>query len=317
VFFFGIELAPLTVLIATSVVRGSQQGESHGGVFLVDLDREHVAQTIDWNTADIDWQGRGWDRGLRGIEFDGDRIFIAASDELFVYDRDFNRIASYRSPYLKHCHEISRFKRRLYLTSTGFDSLLGFDLDANRFSWGLAISKASGAFRAVPFDPAGEHGPAPSNTLHLNSVYAIERGLYVSGLRTGGLLKFDGRRITLVATLPQGSHNARPYRGGVLFNDSQADVVRFASPETGRAFRVPRYAESALTHTDAGDSRLARQAFARGLCVIDEDVIAAGSSPSTIALHDLKTVKTTMTVTLSHDIRNAIHGLEVWPYGNF
>ena len=307
----------MTVLIATSVVRGSRQGESHGGVFLVDLERERVVQTIDWNKTDIDWQGRGWDRGLRGIAFDGDRVLIAASDELFVYDREFNRIASYRSPYLKHCHEISRFKRRLYLTSTGFDSLLGFDLDANRFSWGLAIGRSSDAFRAVPFDPAGEHGPPPSNELHLNSVHAIERGLYASGLRTGGLLKFDGRTITTVATLPQGSHNARPYRDGMLFNDSQADMVRFASPGSQCAFRVPRYAEHLLTHREAGDSRLARQAFARGLCVLDDDLVAAGSSPSTIALHDLKRVKTVLTVTLSHDIRNAIHGLEVWPYGAF
>jgi hypothetical protein len=307
----------LTVLIATSVVRGSHQGESHGGVYLVDLERERVAQTIDWNTTDIDWQGRGWDRGLRGIEFDGDRIFIAASDELFVYDREFRKLASYRSPYLKHCHEISRFKRRLYLTSTGFDSLLGFDLDNNRYSWGLKIGRANGAFQAVPFDPLGEQGPPPSNTLHLNSVYGLERGLYVSGLRTGGLLKFDGRTIGLVATLPHGTHNARPFRNGVLFNDSQADVVRFASPDAQRAFRVPRYAENLLTHTDAGDSRLARQAFARGLCPLSDEVIAAGSSPSTIALHDLARVQTTMTVTLSFDIRNAIHGLEVWPYGAF
>ncbi len=307
----------MTVLIATSVVRGSQQGESHGGVYLVDLERERVAQPIDWNTADIDWQGRGWDRGLRGIEFDGERVFIAASDELFVYDREFRKLASYRSPYLKHCHEISRFRRRLYLTSTGFDSLLGFDLDANRFCWGLTIGRTSDAFHAVPFDPSGERGPPPSNTLHLNSVCAMERGLYTSGLRTGGLLKFDGRTIAMVATLPQGSHNARPFRDGILFNDSEADAVRFASPGSQRIFRVPRYAESLLTHRDAGDSRLARQAFARGLCVIDDNVIAAGSSPSTIALHDLQAIKTTMTVTLSHDIRNAIHGLEVWPYNDF
>jgi hypothetical protein len=304
-------------LIATSVVRGSRQGESHGGVYLVDLDRERVVQTIDWNTTDIDWQGRGWDRGLRGIEFDGDRILIAASDELFVYDRAFRKLASYRSPYLKHCHEISRYKRRLYLTSTGFDSLLGFDLDRNRFAWGLSIGKVSGAFRAVPFDPVGEHGPPPSNTLHLNSVHGIERGLYFSGLRTGGLLKFDGHSIREVATLPEGTHNAQPHGDGILFNDSQADAVRFASPRAQRVFRVPRYDEHLLTHRDLDDSRIARQAFGRGLCVIEDHLIAAGSSPSTIALHDLDRVKTTMTITLSYDIRNALHGLEVWPYGDY
>jgi hypothetical protein len=307
----------LTALIATSVVRGSRQGESHGGVYLVDLDRERVLQVIDWNKADIDWQGRGWDRGLRGIEFDGDRIFIAASDELFAYDREFRRIGSWRSPYLKHCHEISRFERRLYLTSTGFDSLLGFDLDRNRFAWGLHVQKTGSGLRGVPFDPMGEHGPPPSNALHLNSVVALQRGLYFAGLRTGGLLKFDGRTIREIASLPEGTHNARPHRDGILFNDSQADVVRFASPTAQRVFRVPRYDEQRLTHRDLDDSRIARQAFARGLCVIDDHLVAAGSSPSTIALHDLDRVKTTLTITLSLDIRNAIHGLEVWPYGDF
>ena len=115
----------MTTLIATSVVRGSRQGESHGGVYLLDLDQGQAAQAIDWNTANIDWQGRGWDRGLRGIAFDGDRVFIAASDELFEYTPEFEQVASYRTPFLKHCHEIVRYERRLYLTSTAYDSILG------------------------------------------------------------------------------------------------------------------------------------------------------------------------------------------------
>ncbi|MEJ2604250.1 MAG: hypothetical protein P8172_13355, partial [Gammaproteobacteria bacterium] len=68
----------MTSLVATSVVRGSHQGESHGGVYLIDLERERVVRTVDWNAPDIDWQGRGWDRGLRGIAFDGERVYIAA-----------------------------------------------------------------------------------------------------------------------------------------------------------------------------------------------------------------------------------------------
>ena len=62
------------------------------------------------------------------------------------------------------------------------------------------------------------------------------------------------------------------------------------------------------------DTRVARQAFGRGLCVIDDDRFAAGSSPSTVALHDLRPGNPARMVTLSHDVRNAIHGLEVWPY---
>jgi len=59
----------LPKLLATSVVRGSEKGQSHGGVYLIDFESQQVEQKIDWNTGDIDFAGRGWDRGLRGIEF--------------------------------------------------------------------------------------------------------------------------------------------------------------------------------------------------------------------------------------------------------
>jgi len=68
------------------------------------------------------------------------------------------------------------------------------------------------------------------------------------------------------------------------------------------------------SHTDMDDSRIDRAGFGRGLCVIDDTLVAAGSSPSTIALHELAMARTRSVVTLSHDIRNAIHGLEVWPF---
>ena len=304
----------MPTLIATSVVRGSRQGDSHGGVYLVDLDRQRVRQPIDWNTTDIDWQGRGWDRGLRGIAFDGERVFIAASDELFAYTPDFELIDSWRSPYLKHCHEITRFERRLYLASTGFDSVLAFDLDEHRFSLGLHLSEQDGRLNAATYDPTGNRGPAASNRFHLNSVFAERRGLFIAGLRSGGLLCFTGKRVERVAELPEGTHNARPFKDGVLFNDSASDRVRFISEDKQRIFAVPRFQEDRLTHTDLDDARIARQAFARGLCVIEGELIAGGSSPSTITLHDLGSMKTVLSVNLTLDVRNAIHGLEVWPF---
>ncbi len=304
----------VTTLIATSVVRGSRQGESHGGVYLIDLDAEEVRQVIDWNTPDIDWQGRGWDRGLRGIAFHEDRVYIAASDELFVYDPGFERVSSHRNPYLKHCHEICCYRDRLYLTSTGFDSILAFDPARAAFTWGLQVSRLHREFRGVPFNPAGGSGPPPRNELHLNNVHCNDRGMYLSGTRTLGMLHFNGKTITRTATLPQGVHNAQPFADGVIFNDTEADVVRFASPDENKVFRVPRFDPARLTHTDLDDSRIARQAFGRGLTPIDGHTLAAGSSPSTIAIHDLAALKTTRMVNLSLDIRNAIHGLEVWPY---
>jgi hypothetical protein len=77
---------------------------------------------------------------------------------------------------------------------------------------------------------------------------------------------------------------------------------------------IPRYEDSELTHTDLDDSRIARQAFGRGLCLITDTLFATGSSPSTITLHDIENMKTVLSINLSMDVRNAIHGLEVWPY---
>jgi len=142
-------------LLTTSVVRGSHQGESHGGVYLLDLEKQIVEQKIDWNKSDIDWQGRGWDRGLRGIAFDDETVYIAASDELFAYTPDFELIASWKNTYLKHCHEINIYERSLYLTSTSFDTILGFDLDTKQFHWAMQLSVHNYKFHTSVFDPQG------------------------------------------------------------------------------------------------------------------------------------------------------------------
>jgi hypothetical protein len=303
-------------LLATSVVRGSHKGESHGGVYLIDLQAREVLQKIDWNTVDIDWQGRGWDRGLRGIAFDGELVYMASSDELFAYTPDFRRVGSWRSPYLKHCHEIAVHGRELFLTSTGFDSILGFNLDRQLFDWAMHVQVRQFRFFFRRFDPMGDEGPLALNKLHLNSVFADAAGMYICGLNTGGLLQYSGEHIHMAVELPAGTHNARPFRDGVLFNDTVAGTLRYSGRDerADRVMQVPTYDIETLTFRDADASGIARQGFARGLCLLSDSVVAGGSSPSTITIYDLKNIQILMSVNLTRDIRNAIHGLEVWPY---
>ncbi len=306
----------LPKLIATSVVRGSQQGESHGGVFTIDFEIQDGAQHVDWNTDAIDWEGRGADRGLRGITFDGDDIYIAASDELFVYDRDFNMLRSYKNRYLKHCHEICRVENRIFLTSTGFDSLLAFNLESRKFDWGFQLQKPYNDWSGFAFDPQSESGPRPVNDLHINMVYMDTTGIYVSGLRTNALLHINDRmEVSAVCNLPGGTHNARPWKGGVIFNDTASDCVRYVGRDGAeKAYQIHSYDEADIVFAGVDDSKVARQAFGRGLCPIDDRFIAAGSSPSTITLYDTEMNQKVGFVNLSMDIRNAIHGLEVWPF---
>ena len=307
----------MTKLVTTSVIRGSNQGESHGGVYLLDLDAQTVVQTIDWDKADIDWQGRGWDRGLRGIAFDGETVYIAASDELFAYTPEFELIGSWRNPYLRHCHEISIFERTLFLSSTGYDSILGFDLDSNTFNWGMHIRQEDFQYKASAFNPLAEEGPLMLNKLHINNVVANQNGMYFSGLHSGGLLHFNGKSVNMAVELPAGTHNAQPFRDGVLFNDSQADALRYCGRGEGnedRAMSVPKYPVNNLQYTEMDKSGVARQGFARGLCVLSDTLVAGGSSPSTITVYDLAQNTQVLSVALTMDVRNAIHGLEVWPY---
>jgi hypothetical protein len=303
-------------LIATSVVRGSRQGESHGGVYTLDFNTRTGRQRIDWNTVEIDFEGRGADRGLRGIAFDGDDIYIAASDELFCFDRDFRIRESFRNRYLKHCHEICRLERKVFLTSTGYDSLLAFDLDRRQFDWGFHLQRPYGAWSGFRFDPRSELGPVPSNEFHLNMVHVDGTGIYVSGLRTHALLHLNQQMtVREFCSLPAGVHNARPWNDGVLFNDTAADCVRYVRRD-GRqqAYQIRRYDESEILFAGIDDSNIARQAFGRGLCTFDERLIVGGSSPSTVSIYDTVTAAIVASVNLTMDIRNAIHGLEIWPY---
>ena len=303
-------------LIATSVVRGSEQGQSHGGVYIIDPSAQAVHQVLDWDTADIDWAGRGWDRGLRGVAFFDGEVYIAASDELFVYDQNFRQLRSFRNRYLKHCHEICEYEGKLYLTSTGFDSLLAFDLKEQDFVWGLHAAKIDGTWHAHRFDPHSDVGPPSRNQLHINSVDCNAEGLSFAGLRTGGIISLGtNARLLQQVELPEGIHNARLVGDAVLFNDTAADYLRYVTRDGDeRRFQFPTYDPDELEYAGVDDSKIARQGFGRGLCVINDRLIAAGSSPSTVTVFDIATKQTVFSVNFSMDIRNAIHGLEIWPH---
>ena len=300
-------------------MRGSQQGESHGGVFTVDFEKQEGEQRVDWNTTEIDFEGRGADRGLRGITFVGEDIYIAASDELFCYDRGFEIQNSFRNRHLKHCHEICRMENTIFLTSTGFDSLLAFDLEKKKFTWGFHLQRQYDKWSGHTFDPRSDMGPRPVNDFHINMVHVDNTGIYLSGLRTNAVLHLSNKmEVSEICTLPAGAHNARPYREGMLFNDTQSDCVRYVGRDGGsQAFKIVTYDDADIEFCGIDDSKIARQGFGRGLCPVGDRFVAGGSSPSTISLYDLETNQKVGFVNLTMDIRNAIHGLEVWPYDDW
>lgn len=314
-------MSRLPTVLVSSVVRSAHQGESHGGLYLLDLETGARRRMVDWNTCDISWKGRGLDRGLRGIAFQGEEIWVAAADELFVYDQAFVRLRSYRNPYLAHCHEIHCDGARLYLTSTGYDSVLEFDLAAERFTRGWTLrGRQAGAGQLQlsyhAFDPNADGGPERGDTIHINNVHVEDGAIHVSALRLPVLLRISGGQLTQAARLPVKTHNARPYRGGLLFSNTGRERGEYhaAGQSAPVVFPVPAFDRATLVNGDLPSDH-AQVGFARGLCVSDgaTPVLALGSSPATVTAFELETGRRLARWTLTNDVRHAVHGLAVWP----
>jgi hypothetical protein len=308
----------LPLVLCTTVVRSAHHGSSHGGAYLVDLASGEHRKMLDWNDETIDWSGRGGDRGLRGIAFHGDEIYIAAADEIFVFSPDFRLLRSFRHACLGLCHEIFIAGKRLYLTSTAFDSILVYDLSARRFVAGHCLRRdpATGQLLYRPFDPNGRDLPVAGDTTHLNSVYIEGEHIFVSGVNLDRLIELIDGKAVAFARVPTWTHNARPFAGGVIANSTENDCILIAERD-GRprlSLPIPRYPVEQLENADL-PADFARQAFGRGLAVIDDNRIVAGSSPATLTAWRLAPPTRLASVNLSLDIRNAVHGLVIWPFG--
>jgi hypothetical protein len=325
----------LPKVIASSVVRSTQQGESHGGLYLVDLEIEKIDKVIDWNTVDINWEGRGKDRGLRGIAFYKDQILLAASNEIYVFDKLFNKIKSYSNKYLNHCHEIFVADDQLYVTSTGFDSILEFDMQSELFTRGFEIrfNNSNWILNKIwqkffkenlvnkpnlkIFDPNSDFGPKQFDQIHLNNVVIHNDYICVSGRRTNKIFGIKDEMLSILASISMGTHNASLMGddGRVIMNDTNCDLVRVTNREgiCQKKFNIPMYSKEKLEMNNIPKDH-ARQGFGRGLAIYEDDFLIIGSSPATITVFDLASGKIIKSINLSMDVRNAIHGLEIWPF---
>ena len=268
---------------------------------MLDLEKQGVEQKLAASEQDTI---------PRSIAFDGDVIYIASSDALEAYDPEFGHLGSWRNTYLSNCNEICVYGRNLYVASGDYDAVLVFDLDERRFTRGLYIATAKYLFNITAFDPNSDEGPLKLSKLDVNSVYCDENGMYVTGAKSSGMLHFNGEKVNMAVELPDSTNNARPFRDGVLFNDTEGACLRYSGRGDGsedRAFTVPKY--------DGVDPAMGQQGIARGLCALSGHVVAGGSMPATITLWDLAKNRCLVSVNLATGPGSAVYGIEVWPYG--
>lgn len=316
----------LPVVICSSVIRASCKGEAHGGLYLVDMEHSRVKQVLEYNDDNIDWSGRGGERGLRGIAFNDGKIYVASNDKVIVMSDSFDLLGMIENEYMSGCHEICIYNHQLYITSTDFDSILIYDLNLCKFVMAINIvrkkgisDKISGIFRqcryvSTIFNPMEPSGPSKKDTVHINNVFADDRGVFVSGVRIDSLLWVQDGVVGDYVSLPYGTHNASPVHDGAMFNDTANNGMCLVDRkgEVLSRFNLPVF--DGVILRDAGmDEKVARKGFARGLCRWDGGWFA-GVSPATVSVYVDGRSEPVKAVNLSSDVRNAIHGLEVFPY---
>jgi hypothetical protein len=165
------------------------------------------------------------------------------------------------------------------------------------------------------FDPNATGGPARGDSSHVNNVGVHGGRMFVSGTALPVLYEVVDDRLKRYAKTSYGTHNARPFRDGTLFNHTRSDRIVYASRsgETLASVPLPTYPTETLEHADLPED-LARPTFGRGLTVLADGRLVGGSSPATISVYDLDAGAAVTSVNISMDVRNAVHGLEVWPF---
>ena len=326
----------LPTVIFTQVVRASKEGDSHGKVYLLDLESEKSEEVIDWRDKTINWQGRGGNRGLRGIVYYEDKVLIAASRRVIVYDKNFNQVSEIENPYLASIHEISIEKDILAMSSTEYDSVVLYDLKnecflksycfrakpkslVDRFFRSL-LGKylykktllSENQFNFFEFDPMTDDGPVKKDTTHLNSIYSEDGYTYFCGAFIDRIYRVKDGVCEVFGNLPRGTHSARPFNGNVICCDTRNDNVLHLKRDGSiiDGFDIPTSTDEEIEVDDAG-KQVARAGFARGLTVWGE-YLFAGVAPASIYVYKFGNPEPIKRIRVKDNIRYAVHGLEVW-----
>lgn len=310
--------------IVSSVIRASQKGDEHGHIFIIDLDSEDFECVFSLADQDINWAGRGGERGIRGIQVYGDYIYAATNNEVLIFDNNFDIRATYSCPWLGGLHEIAIDGKEgiLYLTSTSYNAIVSFTIRERKFLNAYHFSKNLDSVSV--HDPNTKPGWITRLKIkkgwaisHINNVQVDITGkVRVSGYYSDRFVIISNPKDDVVK-IPRGTHNPQIiYDKGqpmVIYNHSEKDrlVIGKTSGEVIRDAKTPVLPLGHFVDIPKNE-KIARHPWCRGLAVNNE-LVVAGSTPAMINVYERNTLKFIKSIIMRQDIRHAIHGLTFWP----
>lgn len=327
-------------LLASSVVRLSNQGASHGYLYEIDLNKKTYKTVLEWNDPNINWDGRGGDRGLRGIVNYQDLIIVSSGKQILFLNKEYEITDKLTSHLFGDIHEMFVQNEILYITSTQYDLIVLLNLKTKKIEKAYHIkpklkqkykkqdifNKKLFAFKRKllytssliwPFknqfdfeiiSDIEKYKPTDTTidqSIHINSIQVNEHGIFFTGTKYNFVFQIKNDELKKDAIIPFGTHNVIPYKEGYIMNYTVGGKVFFTTKK-GRITK--KYNIEHPKNIDSADNNSnARPGWNRGL-VINDNRIFIGNSPASINIIDLNNGCSEI-IQMDSNVRNTIHGL--------
>ena len=292
--------------LVTSVVRHTSPDQTSGYLYVVDLEAKAVRRKVEApeNTRRAqDSNPRGGLRGLRGISVWGDRVVVANTERLLVYDTRWRPLGDLSHPLLGGIHDVLATEEGLWVASTSADLVVklgwgGELLDVWEWRLDRQLGRALGLHRVPPVDRTRDYRDPESmrrgvpNLVHLNGLGRSPEGVLVSLGRVQSAASYRRYRLRGVlggVASALGVKRRRRPRSTVRPREvpgSSSALVRLLPGGTSellcrtREISVPNHnvhlQGDVLVYNDSNGSRLVGQGMAKG----NELAVEIPGSPS-------------------------------------
>ena len=181
-------------LIVTSIVRKAGQERASGYVRVIDFESKRIlmkSAAPESVFRSKDMNARGGLRGARGISVYEDRLVIANSEQLFIYDSNWKLAGEITHPLVAGIHDILAEEDGIWITCTTADLLLKVDWAGRAIAdweWRhdknltaeFGLRNLSGINRNLDYRNPETHRDGLFDTIHLNAVNRSPEGILLS-----------------------------------------------------------------------------------------------------------------------------------------
>jgi hypothetical protein len=279
-------------IVVTSVVRhGGSEGTS-GFVRVVDLARRRTlmkSATLESAYRANDLNPRGGLRGARGIGVHGDRLLIANTEQIMIFDLSWNLVGKISHPLMAGVHEILTEEDGIWVTCASTDLLLKFAWTGELLTdweWrrdeslraALGFENLPAVNRALDYRNPDCLRQIVSNIVHLNGVSRGSEGLIVSLGRILSVAEYRKLKLTRFMGVVGKSVGVKPRQqklsplpASTIENSSSALVLLQEDGSTKvlkkiMGLRVPNHnvieTEGCLVYNDTNGNRVVRTSIA-------------------------------------------------------